>query len=137
VQNANEREWGMEESTRKSDAMYGVVSASKIIGEAVENRQKENLGKIHELVIDAKEGRLAYAVLSFGGFMGMGNKLFAMPWKAFEFSNTENKLILNVDKKKLETAPGFDKDAKWPDFADRTWGASIYKYYGYEPYWKS
>jgi sporulation protein YlmC with PRC-barrel domain len=137
VQNANEREWGMEESTRKSDAMYGVVSASKIIGEAVENRQKENLGKIHELVIDAKEGRVAYAVLSFGGFMGMGNKLFAMPWKAFEFSNTENKLILNVDKKKLETAPGFDKDAKWPDFADRTWGASIYKYYGYEPYWKS
>ena len=80
---------------------------------------------------------MAYAVLSFGGFMGMGNKLFAMPWKAFEFSNTENKLILNVDKKKLETAPGFDKDAKWPDFADRTWGAGIYKYYGYDPYWKS
>jgi sporulation protein YlmC with PRC-barrel domain len=123
----------MEEPNRK----YGVVSASKIIGEAVENRQKENLGKIHELVIDAKEGRLAYAVLSFGGFMGMGNKLFALPWKAFEFSNTENKLILNVDKRKLETAPGFDKDAKWPDFADRTWGDSIYKYYGYEPYWKS
>jgi sporulation protein YlmC with PRC-barrel domain len=127
----------MEESTRKPDPMYGVVSASKIIGEAVENLQKENLGKIHELVIDAKEGRVAYAVLSFGGFMGMGNKLFAMPWKAFEFSNKENKLILNVDKKKLETAPGFDKDAKWPDFADRTWGAGIYKYYGYDPYWKS
>ena len=127
----------MEESTRKPDRMYGVVSASKIIGEAVENLQKEKLGKIHELVIDAKEGRVAYAVLSFGGFMGMGNKLFAMPWKAFEFSNTENKLILNVDKKKLETAPGFDKDAKWPDFADRTWGTGIYKYYGYDPYWKS
>ena len=126
----------MEESTRKPDRMYGVVSASKIIGEAVENLQKEKLGKIHELVIDAKEGRVAYAVLSFGGFMGMGNKLFAMPWKAFEFSNTENKLILNVDKKKLETAPGFDKDAKWPDFADRTWGTGIYKYYGYDPYWK-
>jgi len=61
---------------------YGVVSASKIIGEAVVNRQNENLGKIHELVIDAKEGRLAYAVLSFGGFMGMGNKLFALPWRA-------------------------------------------------------
>jgi len=123
-------------ATRKSAEMYGVVSASKIIGEAVINRQNENLGKIHELVIDANEGRLAYAVLSFGGFMGMGKKLFAMPWKAFEFSNTENKLILNVDKEKLENAPGFDKDAKWPDFADRTWGDSIYKYYGYEPYWK-
>ena len=126
----------MEKSTRKAQEMYGVVSASKIIGEAVVNRQDESLGKIHELVIDAKEGHLAYAVLSFGGFMGMGNKYFAMPWKAFEFSNTENKLILNVDKKKLETAPGFDKDAKWPDFADRTWGDTVHKYYGYEPYWK-
>jgi sporulation protein YlmC with PRC-barrel domain len=115
---------------------YGVVSASKIIGEAVVNRQNENLGKIHELVIDAKEGRLAYAVLSFGGFMGMGNKLFAMPWGAFEFASNENKLILNVDKEKLKSAPGFDQDAKWPDFADRTWGNSIYKYYGYDPYWK-
>jgi len=127
----------MEKSTRKVQEMYGVVSASKIIGEAVVNRQDESLGKIHELVIDAKEGRLAYAVLSFGGFIGLGNKLFAVPWTAFEFSNTENKLILNVDKKKLEAAPGFDKDAKWPDFADRTWGGDIYRYYGYEPYWKN
>ena len=58
------------------------------------NRQDENLGKIHELVIDAEDGRLVYVVLSIGGFMGMGNKLFAMPWKAFEFHATENKLIL-------------------------------------------
>ena len=126
----------MSVATRKPSPMYGVVSASKIIGESVVNRQDESLGKIQELVVDAKEGRLAYAVLSFGGFMGMGNKLFAMPWKAFEFSNTENKLILDVDKTKLESAPGFDKDAKWPDFADRTWGDGIYSYYGIEPYWK-
>jgi len=90
----------------------------------------------HEIVIDAKEGRLAYAVVSFGGFMGMGNKLFAMPWKAFEFASAENKLVLNVDKEKLKAAPGFDKDAKWPDFADRTWGGTVYNYYGYAPYWK-
>ena len=126
----------MDTPIKKSEAKYGVVSASKIIGEAVINRQNENLGKILELVIDAQDGRLAYAVLSFGGFMGMGNKLFAMPWKAFEFSRTENKLILNVDKEKLKNAPGFDPEAaKWPNFADRTWGSSIYKYYGYDPYW--
>ena len=126
----------MKEKGEKSVAMYGVVPASKIIGESVVNRQDENVGKIHELVIDAKEGRLAYAVLSFGGFMGMGNKLFAMPWEAFEFATTENKLILNVDKEKLKAAPGFEKDAKWPDFADKIWGNSIYNYYGYAPYWK-
>ena len=127
----------MQASSTHSAEMYGVVSASKIIGEAVVNRQNEDLGKIHELVIDAKAGRLAYAVLSFGGFMGMGNKLFALPWKAFQFAETENKLVLNVDKEKLKAAPGFDKDAKWPDFADRTWGTTIYKYYGYDPYWKA
>ena len=127
----------MQASSTHSAEMYGVVSASKIIGEAVVNRQNEDLGKIHELVIDAKDGRLAYAVLSFGGFMGMGNKLFALPWKAFQFAETENKLVLNVDKEKLKAAPGFDKDAKWPDFADRTWGTTIYKYYGYDPYWKA
>ena len=115
---------------------YGIVPASKIIGESVINRQNEELGKIHELVIDAKEGRVAYAVLTFGGFMGMGNKLFAMPWKAFEFATTENKLVLNVDREKLKAAPGFEKDAKWPDFADRTWGSTIHDYYGYTPYWK-
>jgi hypothetical protein len=125
----------MATASRQTQEMYGVVWASKVIGEAVVNRKDESLGKIHELVIDAREGRLAYAVLSFGGFIGMGNKLFAVPWTAFEFSNTENKLIFDVDKKKLEAAPGFDKDAKWPDFADRSWGDDIHRFYGRKPYW--
>jgi sporulation protein YlmC with PRC-barrel domain len=136
----------MTEGNKITEEMYGVVLASKIIGKTVYNRQYEDLGKIHELVIDAKEGYIAYAVLSFGGFMGMGNKLFAIPWKAFEFVKPEHtlleiaepgdKLMLNVDKEKLKAAPGFDQDAKWPDFADRTWGKNIYNYYGYATYWK-
>ena len=116
---------------RQTQEMYGVVSASKIIGESVVNRENEKLGKIHELVLDANAGRLAYAVLSFDG------KRFAMPWSAFEFSNTEDKLILNVDKQKLKAAPGFDKSDKLPDFADRTWGDGIHSYYGKKPYWQS
>lgn len=127
----------MMETIEKSVAMYGVVSASKIIGETVVNRQSEKVGKIDELVIDAKKNSVLYAVLSFGGFMGMGNKLFAMPWEAFEFSTTENKLILNVDKEKLKAAPGFEKGDKWPDFKDKLWGESIYNYYNYTPPWKS
>lgn len=127
----------MNETSTKSVAMYGVVAASKIIGEAVVNLQNENVGKIHELVIDAKKNRVAYVVLTFGGFMGMGNKLFAIPWEAFTFSATENKLILNVDKEKLKTAPGFEKDDKWPDFSDTVWGESIYNYYDYAPPWKA
>ena len=127
----------MKATSEKSVVKYGVVPASKIIGETVVNRQGENVGKIQELVIDAGKNRVAYAVLSFGGFLGMGNKLFAMPWEAFEFSATENKLILNVDKEKLQTAPGFEKGDKWPDFSDTLWGESIYNYYNYVPPWKS
>jgi sporulation protein YlmC with PRC-barrel domain len=127
----------MNETGEKSVAMYGVVPASKIIGETVVNRQSENVGKVHELVIDAKRNRVAYVVLSYGGLMGMGNKLFAMPWEAFEFSATGNKLILNVDKEKLKAAPGFEKGDKWPDFSDRVWGESIYNYYDYAPPWKA
>lgn len=124
-------------AARKATEKYGVVPTSKVVGESVVNRKDETLGKIQELVIDAKEGRVAYAVLSSGGFLGMGNRLFAMPWQAFEFANTEDKLILDVDKEKLKAAPGFDKDAKWPDFADRSWGGEVHEYYGYSPYWKS
>ncbi|MBF0231730.1 MAG: PRC-barrel domain-containing protein [Desulfamplus sp.] len=127
----------MQETSEKSVTMYGIVRASKIIGETVVNRQSENVGKIHELVIDAKKNRVAYAVLSFGGFLGMGNKLFAMPWEAFEFSTTENKLILNVDKEKLKVAPGFDEGDEWPDFSDTQWGEDIYNYYNYTPPWRS
>jgi hypothetical protein len=131
----SEQENAMLKPIGTAEQMYGVVQASRIIGETVENHQQEKLGKIHDLVIDAADGRLAYAVLSFGGFMGAGTKLFAMPWKAFNFSTTENKLILNVNKDKLENAPGFEKDSRWPDFADRTWGLGIHQYYGYGPYW--
>lgn len=117
-------------TTRKPQEMYGVVPASKIIGEAVINREDEKLGKIRELVIDANAGHLAYAVLAFG------DKHFAVPWNAFEFANTEHKLILDVDRNKLEAAPGFDRNDAWPDFADRTWGGDIHRYYGFRPYWE-
>lgn len=127
----------MMETSEKSVAMYGVVPASRIIGEKVVNRQGEHVGKIHELVIDAKKNRVTYAVLSFGGVMGMGSKLFAMPWEAFEFSTTGNKLILNVDTQKLKAAPGFEKGDKWPDFSDTVWGESIYNYYDYVPPWNA
>ncbi|MBF0474826.1 MAG: PRC-barrel domain-containing protein [Deltaproteobacteria bacterium] len=127
----------MKEKHEPSVSKYGVVPASKIIGETVVNRQNENVGQIDEIVIDAKRNRIAYAVLSFGGFLGMGSKLFAMPWEALEFSPTENKLILNVDKDRLKNAPGFEKADKWPDFSDTAWGDCIYKYYNFTPPWSA
>jgi sporulation protein YlmC with PRC-barrel domain len=113
-----------------------VLSSSSIAGTTVQNSSREDLGEIKDLMIDISEGKIAYAVLSFGGFLGMGDKLFAIPWEAFSVVQEEEVFLLNVPKEKLERAPGFDKD-NWPDFADSTWGQGIHEYYGYNPYWNS
>ena len=111
-----------------------VLSASTLAGDAVKNEAGENLGKVDEIMIDIPSGRVAYAVLSFGGVLRMGNKLFAVPWELFTVDEDQKCFILNVDKARLEDAPGFDKD-NWPDMADLAWGQQIYSYYGRRPYW--
>src|ERR1700686_4665558 len=113
-----------------------IVPAKKtVIGSKVVNAQNEDLGKIEDLVIDAGAGRIAYAVLSFGGFLGMGEKYFAIPWNAFPFNLKENRDEMNVHKKLLDNAPDFEKDA-WPNMADSPWGNSIYNHYRSPPYWE-
>src|SRR5664280_2299886 len=106
-----------------------VLAADTLTGDKVVNLQKEDLGKIEHLMIDLGSGRIAYAVLSFGGFLGMGDKLFAIPWSSLALDTVEKQFILNVDKELLKAAPGFDKD-HWPNMADHTWGAKVYTYYG-------
>src|SRR5262245_10874498 len=112
-----------------------VLSASTISKDHVKNAAGEDLGKIEDLMIDMNTGRVAYAVLSFGGFLKMGNKLFAVPWEALRVDGINKQFILNVGKTVLENAPGFDKD-NWPDMADPAFGTNIYRHYGYKPYWK-
>jgi sporulation protein YlmC with PRC-barrel domain len=111
-----------------------VMKADTLTGDKVVNFQKEDLGKIEHLMIDLESGRIAYAVLSFGGFLGMGDKLFAIPWSSLKVDTVEHRFVLNVDKELLKAAPGFDKE-HWPDMADRAWGAKVYTYYGAKPYW--
>ena len=113
-----------------------VLSSSSISGDAVVNRMGDSLGKIEDLMIDLPANRVAYAVLSFGGFLGIGNKLFAVPFEVLELDTENKRFILDIPKERLEAAPGFDKD-DWPDFADRTWGGSIYTHYDRSPYWNS
>lgn len=110
-----------------------VTSSSTLRGNRVRNSAGEDLGKIEEIMIDVPTGKVAYAVLSFGGFLGIGEKLFAVPWQALELDQREHEFMLNADRKLLENAPGFDRD-NWPDMADRNFCAQIYGYYGFEPY---
>jgi hypothetical protein len=109
--------------------------ASALAGTEVVNREGEKLGAIDEIMLDVPMGRIAYAVLSSGGFLGIGEKLFAIPWGTLTW-DTENKFfILDVSKDRLEQAPGFDKD-HWPSTADQTWATNVHKYYVTAPYWE-
>ena len=104
------------------------LSANTLIGDDVKNAAGENLGKIEDLMIDVNGSEVNYAVLSFGGFMGIGDKLFAVPLKAMQL-DTENKcFVLNESKERLENAPGFDKD-NWPNHSDPKWTTQVHSYY--------
>lgn len=94
-----------------------VLPVSAIKGDHVRNRQGEDLGRIEELVIDIDDGRVAYAVLSFGGLLGIGEKLFAVPWDALRLDPDDNEMVLNVRRETLAHSPGFDKE-DWPREAD-------------------
>jgi len=111
-----------------------VMAADKLTGNRVVNRHREHLGSIEHLMIDLECGRVAYAVLSFGGFLGIRDKLFAIPWSALAIDLPERQFVLDVDKTLLEGAPGFDK-AHWPDMADRAWGMELLAYWGADSYW--
>ncbi len=111
------------------------VKASSIIGTTVANPKGDSLGDIKEVVIDPRTGRVAYAVVSFGGFLSLGEKLFAIPFSAFEYNLPKNHYVLDVSKERLEKAPGFDVD-HWPSMDNEQWNRDVYKYYERSPYWE-
>lgn len=105
-----------------------LMSADSLTGERVINTRGENLGRIEDFMIDLNSARIAYAVLSFGGLMGINDKLFAVPLTALRLDTEENCFILDVDKDLLKHAPGFDKN-DWPDMADPEWERRVQEYY--------
>ncbi len=110
-----------------------LMGANTLDGNDVYNKQDEDLGDIKEIMLDVPTGRVAYAVLSFGGFLGMGDKLFAVPWSALHLDTVNKRFVLDVSKERLQEAPGFDPNA-WPDMADPTWIKGVHAYYGVTPY---
>lgn len=107
-----------------------ILSTSSIAGKSVYNLEGEKIGNIKDLVIYPEEAKVAYAVLSFGGIMGIGDKLFAIPIEALRMSD-ENKIRVDIDKNRLEDAPSFDKD-NWPRTANPEFMDSVYGHYGIE-----
>ena len=106
-----------------------LMGADTLLGNDVYNLDDEHLGDIKEFMIDMASGRIAYAVLSFGGLLGMGDKLFAVPWRALTLDTENKRFTLNVPKDRLKDAPGFDKN-NWPSMADKAWASGVHRFYG-------
>lgn len=109
----------------------GLMGAETLLGNDVYNHRDEKLGDIKEIMLDMNNGKISYAVLSFGSFLGMGEKLFAVPWSALILDIENKRFTLEVEKDRLKAAPGFDKDC-WPDMADSKWQETIHAYYSHK-----
>lgn len=105
-----------------------LLTAEAICHFSVKNTEGKDIGEIKALVININDGKVAYAVLSFGGFMGFGEKLFAIPLDRFTFNTAEEEFILNVSQDRLENAPGFDKD-NWPQYSDDEFTREVHSHY--------
>jgi sporulation protein YlmC with PRC-barrel domain len=128
--NYQERDtYGMYKSNQGKGPGPQLMGADTLIGNDVYSRDEQDLGDIKEIMLDTVSGEVCYAVLSYGGFLGMGEKLFAVPWEALSLDIENKRFILDADSSKLESAPGFDKD-NWPNMADETWANSVHSYYG-------
>ena len=129
---ADRDKYGMYKHTRSAGPGPALMGADTLIGDSVVNGMEEDLGDIKEIMLDMNTGQVAYAVLAFGGFLGMGEKLFAVPWQALHLDTANHRFVLNVEKERLKNAPGFNKDA-WPDMSDVNWASQIHTFYGTDP----
>jgi sporulation protein YlmC with PRC-barrel domain len=111
-----------------------VMAADTLTGDEVRNRANEKLGEITDIMLDVPTGRVAYAVMSVGGVLGVGAKLFAIPWSAMQLDTANKCFRLDIAKERFDEAPGFDKD-HWPSMADQRWAEDVHSFYDARPYW--
>ncbi|MEI8146633.1 MAG: PRC-barrel domain-containing protein [Alphaproteobacteria bacterium] len=110
-----------------------LIAADKVNGTTVYNLAGEKLGSVDDIMIDKVSGRAIYAVMSFGGFLGMGEKFHPLPWSTLKYDSAKSGYVINMDKKVLENAPAHDSDGK---FAwTRDYGRTVDSYYGTPSYW--
>ncbi|SDV46164.1 PRC-barrel domain-containing protein [Chitinasiproducens palmae] len=111
-----------------------VMAADSLQGNTVISADGDDVGSIKDIMLDVGSGRIAYAVLSSGGFLGIGDKLLAIPWQALTLDTDRKCFHVNVSSEAVRAAPGFDKD-NWPTMADTQWATEVHDYYKTDPYW--
>lgn len=111
------------------DESTNLISSSKVEGTAVYATDGEKIGHIDHLMIGKRSGQVEYAVMSFGGFLGVGERYHPLPWDALEYDTDRGGYVVNIDKNRLQDAPSYEEDQR-PLF-DRQYGESVYNYYGF------
>ncbi len=116
------------------DETVSLISAEKVIGTNVYNTAGDSLGNINDVMIDKKSGRIAYAVMSFGGFLGMGERYHPLPWPTLKYDTRQGGYVVGLTKEQLEQAPTYAAD-ETPAWGDRAYEQRIHDYYRAQPYW--
>ncbi|MGE4043693.1 MAG: PRC-barrel domain-containing protein, partial [Acetobacteraceae bacterium] len=115
-----------------NDPSGELIGAEQVQGTAVYNPSGERLGSIHDVMIDKRSGRIGYAVLSFGGFLGIGDNYYPLPWEKLSYDVDKGGYVIDLDKATLEGAPSYNDEAS-ADWNDRAWGRRVHDYYGSRP----
>ncbi|MFM0523220.1 PRC-barrel domain-containing protein [Caballeronia jiangsuensis] len=112
------------------------MAASDLLNTTVLSSDGQKVGKVSHIVVDVQSSCIAYAVLSSGGFFGIGETLQALPWNVLTFNKSQKCFRVHATAARVKGEPGFDKN-HWPVMADAAWGVSLHKYYERPPYWLS
>ena len=116
-----------------TDETGSLIAASKVEGTTVYNRQGDNLGHVYDVMIDKRSGQVAYAIMSFGGFLGLGESYHPLPWKILDYDTSMGGYVVDLDKDRLEGAPAYSSSER-PDWRDRDYTHRIDNFYGVTPY---
>jgi sporulation protein YlmC with PRC-barrel domain len=117
------------------DETTDLISSEKVEGTAVMNKQGEKIGSIESVMIEKRSGKVAYAVMSFGGFLGIGHEHHPVPWNALVYDTRLSGYVIDADRARLEAAPKYS-GTQTPNWSDRDWGQRIHQHYGTRPYWE-
>jgi sporulation protein YlmC with PRC-barrel domain len=121
----------LEDTTNPTGRLIG---ADQVQGSTVYDTAGEKLGSVEDVMLDKVSGRIAYAVLSFGGFLGIGDRYYPLPWEKLRYDTNRSGYVVDVDRSLIEGAPSYadDEPATW---SDRAWGDRVSNYYGARPFW--
>ena len=117
-----------------SDPNGRLISADRVNGTTVYDGQGEKLGSVEDVMIDKVSGRIAYAVLGFGGFFGIGNKHHPLPWGTLKYDTAIGGYVVSLDRQVLEGGPAYG-DTETVAWNDEAWGRQVHDYYKAKPYW--